>query len=61
MNQGPFTSEFDIDLKGVVRREIITYRYDESGMRKETVVRTYSGYGDYTDSTYSSPLPDIRR
>jgi|TARA_R110002153_G_scaffold25262_6_gene80314 hypothetical protein len=56
MNDGPFTSEFDIDLEGVIRREIITYRYNKNGtMQKEIASRSYFG-DDYNDSTQTIPM-----
>lgn len=59
MSDGPFTSEFDIDLEGVVRRELTTYRYVNGMMRMETVTRVYTG-DDYNDSSASIPLPEIK-
>ena len=59
MSDGPFTSEFDIDLEGVVRRELVTYRYVDGMMRMETVTRVYSS-GDYNDSSAIIPLPEIK-
>ena len=51
MTEGPFKSAFDADIKGVVRREIITYRKLPNGnMSKEVTVRDYYESGDYHDS-----------
>lgn len=55
MSDGPFQSEFDIDLQGVVRRELITYRYKDGMMVMETASRTYTA-DDYNDSRSSIPL-----
>ena len=58
MNDGPFKTTFDADTNGVVRREIITYRYRDGILIKEIATRTYSG-NDYNDSTSSIPMPEI--
>ena len=58
MNDGPFTQDFNNDLNGVVRRELITYRYKNGMLVKETAVRNYTS-DDYTDSTSSTPLPEL--
>ena len=58
MNDGPFKATFDADTVGVVRREIVTYRYRDGMMVKETATRTYGG-NDYNDSTSTVPLPEI--
>jgi hypothetical protein len=51
MTEGPFKSAFDADIKGVVRREIVTYRKLPNGnMSKEVTVRDYYESGDYHDS-----------
>jgi len=56
MSDGPFKSEFDTDLEGVVRRELVTYRYKNGVMIKEIATRTYTTE-DYNDSTSSIPMP----
>lgn len=58
MSDGPFKSEFDTDLEGVVRRELVTYRYKDGIMTKEIAIRTYTT-GDYNDSTSHIPMPEI--
>jgi hypothetical protein len=50
MADGPFKSAFNLDVSGVVRREIITYRLLNGVMIKETAVRDYYKSGDYHDS-----------
>lgn len=55
MSDGPFQSEFDIDLEGVVRRELVTYRYKNGIMVMETASRTYTK-NDYNDSRSTIPL-----
>jgi hypothetical protein len=55
MSDGPFQQAFDADTHGVVRREIVTYRYVDGVMIMETATRTYSG-GDYNDSRSTIPL-----
>jgi hypothetical protein len=58
MNEGPFTTNINkSDLKGVIRREIITYRWRDNILVKESAVRTYNNKNDYTDSVTSIPLP----
>ena len=56
---GPFKSEFDTNLEGVVRRELTTYRYKDGMVVKETATRTYYADGDYNDSISSTPLPEL--
>ena len=55
MSDGPFQSEFDIDLEGAVRRELVTYRYKDGIMVIETASRTYTS-NDYNDSKSTIPL-----
>jgi len=55
--EGPFISNFEVDIEGVVLREIITYRVVNGMMRKEVATRNYSDGGDYTDSMSVTPLP----
>jgi len=51
MTEGPFKNAFDADIRGVVRREIVTYRKLPNGyMSKEVTVRDYYESGDYHDS-----------
>ena len=57
VDDGPFKSAFDIDTKGVIRREIITYRTVNGMMRKEVATRTYFTDNDYNDSVHTIPLP----
>jgi hypothetical protein len=59
MTDGPFTSAFESDTTGVVRREITTYRYRGGLLVKETATRTYQKDGDYNDSISSIPLPEL--
>ena len=56
MTEGPFKSAFDADTDGVVRREIVTYRYKKGMLVKETAVRDYYKDGDYHDSQNAMPL-----
>ena len=56
MTEGPFKAAFDADTSGVVRREIVTYRYKNGVMVKETAVRDYYKDGDYHDTINSMPL-----
>ena len=59
MSEGPFTTAFESDTTGVVRREITTYRHRNGVLVKETATRTYQQDGDYNDSTSSIPLPEL--
>lgn len=56
MTEGPFKAAFDADTNGVVRREIVTYRYKNGNIVKETAVRDYYKDGDYHDSQNAMPL-----
>jgi hypothetical protein len=56
MTDGPFKNAFDADVKGVIRREIVTYRMRNGVMIKEEAVRDYYESGDYHDSQSTSPL-----
>jgi hypothetical protein len=58
-DEGPFLSEFEKDLDGVVLREMITYRYCDGMMIRETVSRRFKNNGDYHDVTVSSPMPAL--
>jgi hypothetical protein len=59
MTDGPFKESFDSDTDGVVRKEIITYRYRNGMMIKETASRTYQSGGDYHDTSSVTPLPEL--
>jgi hypothetical protein len=55
--EGPLKSAFDgLESKGVVSHALITYRYVDGILRKETVTRKYQENGDYIDSTTSEPF-----
>lgn len=56
MIDGPFKAAFDADNKGVVRREIISYRVRDGIMIKEEASRDYYKSGDYHDTHNSKPL-----
>ena len=56
MTEGPFKSAFDADTKGVIRREIVTYRVKNGVMTKESATRDYYGNDDYNDTISSQPL-----
>jgi hypothetical protein len=56
MTDGPFKSAFDADTDGVVRREIVTYRYKNGILVKESACRDYYQSGDYHDSQNAMPL-----
>lgn len=56
MTEGPFKNAFDSDVKGVIRREIVTYRIRDGIMIKEEATRDYYKSGDYHDSQSTAPL-----
>ena len=56
MAEGPFKNAFDADTDGVVRREIVTYRYKNGMLVKEEACRDYYKNGDYHDSQNAMPL-----
>jgi len=54
---GPLKSAFDnLKTQGVVSHSLVTYRYVNGMLRKETVTRKYSENGDYLDSNSTEPL-----
>jgi|MGYP000559852827 hypothetical protein len=61
MSEGPFKAAFDADIEGVVRREIITYRYRNGSIVKEVASRAYHADGDYIDSQTIQPMPELRK
>ena len=55
--EGPFKTTLDnLPSQGVYQHSLVTYRYVSSILRKETVTRTYTSDGDYTDSYQSEPI-----
>ena len=56
MTEGLFKNAFEGDTEGVVRREIVTYRFKNGLMVKETATRDYYGNSDYNDSISTQPL-----
>ena len=56
MTEGPVKNAFEGDTEGVVRREIVTYRFKNGLMVKETATRDYYGNSDYNDSISTQPL-----
>ena len=56
MTDGPFKNAFEGDTEGVVRREIVTYRFKNGLMVKVTATRDYYGDSDYNDSISTQPL-----
>ena len=57
--EGPFKSAFEVDIDGVIRREIVWYRKIGNMLMRETSVRNYFNDGDYTDESCSLPLERI--
>lgn len=59
--EGPFYAAFEGDITGVIKQELITYRFRDGILHKETVYRDYNHIGtDYTDSSTSAPLGDMK-
>ena len=56
MTEGPFKHAFEADTEMLVRREIVTYRYRDGLLVKETAMRNYFDDGDYIDSSSNAPL-----
>lgn len=61
MSEGPFKAAFEADVEGVVRREIVTYRYRSGSIIKEIASRAYYADGDYIDSQSIQPMPELRK
>lgn len=59
MSEGPFKAAFNVDLSGVVRREIITYRVKDDMMVKESAYRDYYENGNYHDTMSTIPIVKI--
>ena len=48
--EGPLKSAFDgLESKDVISHALITYRYVDGVLRKETITRRYQENGDYID------------
>lgn len=55
--EGPLKSAFDgLESQGVVSHALITYRYLNGQLQKETVTRKYQTDGDYIDSSTVEPI-----
>ena len=55
--EGPLKPAFEErESKGVVSHALITYRYVDGILRKETITRKYQENGDYIDSSTSEPF-----
>ena len=54
---GPLKSAFDaLESQGVVSHALITHRYVNGQLQKETITRKYQQNGDYIDSTVVEPF-----
>jgi hypothetical protein len=54
---GPLKSAFDtLQSQGVVSHSLVTYRYLNGQLQKETVTRKYQTNGDYIDSSSTEPF-----
>jgi len=54
---GPLKSAFDnLKSEGVVSHALVTYRYLNGQLQKETVTRKYQENGDYIDSSTVEPI-----
>lgn len=57
MSEGPFKDAFDkLPTQGVFQHSLVTYRYHNGILIKDTITRTYSQNGDYNDSARSEPI-----
>ena len=55
--EGPFKEALDnLPSQGVFQHSLVTYRYHNGDLVKETHTRTYTTEGDYTDSFTSQPI-----
>ena len=55
--EGPLKSAFDnLKTQGVVSHSLVTYRYLNGLLQKETVTRKYQEDGDYTDYSVVEPM-----
>ena len=55
IKEGPLSDALNKDLEGVILRELITYRFVNDVLHKETVSRRFRGV-DYHDATTIQPL-----
>ena len=53
---GPLMDEWNKDNKGVVLKELTTYRVVDGVLHKEVVTRRYRKDGDYHDVKQVTPL-----
>ena len=54
---GPLKSALDaLESQGVVSHVLITYRYVNGQLQKETITRKYQENGDYIDSSTVEPF-----
>ena len=57
---GPMKSAFESDTKGVIMRELTTYRIAQGMLRIEKTQRRFTNDGkDYNDSTSITPLGKV--
>ena len=55
--EGPFKEALgSLPSQGVFQHSLVTYRYHSGQLIKETIVRTYSSNGDYTDGIKSEQI-----
>jgi len=53
---GPLLDEWNDDTKGVILRELITYRFVDDILYKEVVTRRFRNSNDYHDVKQTTPL-----
>lgn len=54
---GPLKTALDnLESKGVIRRELTTYKKKSGRLVRETVYREYGIDGDYTDHSVTTPI-----
>ena len=56
MEDGPFKQYLEQSTEGIIRQELITYRIEDSVLKRQIVTRDFIESGDYHDTSYSLPL-----
>jgi hypothetical protein len=59
MREGPFYDAFEGNKEGVLRQELITYKIRDGMLVIERTMRHYNG-DDYTDSSSTTPLAEVK-
>ena len=59
--EGPLTQAFNNIPDGVIRQELTSYYMRDKQLIKHTVERSYTGDGDYNDSTIVVPITKLTK